>query len=426
MTRLLLGFFLLSVSNIAYAQALGSELMTGMTPVNGAMAGTSGVRGHDAIARLFGNPATMSQIKSDTEVLLGAAYVSPDLELQGDVLTPGGLLPVDGNSTTQTLLLPHGGVIQNLDFVLPGLTAGFGFTGLSGLGSDWRTTLPQPFGLTADLKIFGAAMNLSYEVTDNLTLGASFIGGIGSLAVGTISSSSVVNDFGFAFNLGGTYEMGPIIIGGNWRTKMRVTYDNVIRPSPGELQDFTLTQPNSFVVGAATSDKFSEKLVLQGEYRWIDYSDASGYQAFWRSIWSVAFGASYEVLPGIPVRLGFSANRKIAVPGEELGNSFGNLNTLFAPGFPDVGFGQDTAPVSPGLLQLVQATIADGNWTRGVTAGTGIQLTDTIRFDVSGIFGFRGDKTFQIDSAPGQVLNADGKLYSIGFGFTWAFGDPRA
>ncbi|MGF1606013.1 MAG: OmpP1/FadL family transporter [Rhodothalassiaceae bacterium] len=413
----ILAYFFLCLPK-AQAQPLGSELDLNLTPVNGGMAGVGTARGFDLMARLFGNPATLVQTDANTEFLLGAAYVSPDLDVEGTVPTPGGLLPIQGSSTTRTLLLPNAGVSQKLT---DRLVVGFGFTGVSGLGSDSRDTLPQPFGLTADLKIFGAAMTAAYQVTDDLAVGATFLGGIGSLNVGTISSTAVVNDFGFAGIFGFTYDFGPVIFGANYKTKLRITYDLVVRPAPNELADFTLTQPASVMAGFATTPDLFERLTIGVDARYKGYSNASGYQAFWRDQWSVAIGANYEAFDGLFVRLGFGANRGIAVPREDLGNSFGSLTTLFAPGFPDVGAGPDTAPVSPDLLQLVQSTIANGLWTRGVTGGFGYELTEEIRFDLNLLYGFRGEETFVSDTSP-QVLNPNGQIFAVGFGFTWRIG----
>ncbi len=412
------------LSGAVQAAPAGSELDLGLTPVAGGMEGIGVARPRGNLGLVVGNPASITQLEGETSFTVGGSWISPDLKSEGtfSVPGPGGTLggaPLDGRSDLDDLAMPHVAVAQR---ITDRLVVGMGVTGSSGLGSDFRDSFPTALSLTADLKLFGATMTAGYQVTDKLAVGAGFTLGIGSLQVGTIPSTSSSNNFGVGGRAGFTYDAGPLIFGASYKTEIKIKYSKVVLVNPNTLSDFTLTQPREFRAGVSTSESFSDKLMLSVEGSWKNYSNAAGYKDFWRNQWRIALGGQFDVNDTWSLRAGWSYSRAISKPAEKLGNSLGEITSLFAPGFPDLGLGPETAPVFPDIIQLTQSTIANGLWQQGISGGLGVQLTDRIRVDVNASYGFDGKQEFT-SPIPGslQSLSGDGSIFSTGMGISWAF-----
>jgi len=167
----------------AQAGPMGSELDLSFMPASGGMEGVGIARPQDTGSMVFGNPATLTQMKGMTAFTFGGSYISPDLQANGTIavpnpanpLGPPALLPFAGKSRLQDLAAPNASVVQRLG---PNLVAAMGLTALSGLGSDWRKVLPPSFSLIADLKLFGAGMAVAYKVNDQFSVGGTFLLGI--------------------------------------------------------------------------------------------------------------------------------------------------------------------------------------------------------------------------------------------------------
>lgn len=408
----------------AQAGPSGSELDLSFMPAAGGMEGVGTVRPQDAVAQVFGNPATMTQLEGETSFVFGGSFISPDLNSKGTLSAPGpgGALvgvPFDGRSKLDDLAVPHAAVLQRLT---PNLVVGMGITGVSGLGSDFRNTFPAALSLTADLKLFGANMSAAYQLTEDISVGGALTVGIGSLQVGTVPSTASSNNFGVAGTFGFTWDLGALEFGGSYKTELRVKYSEVVLTDINTLSDFTLTQPRQFKIGVATSKDFLEHTLFAVDFGWKNYSKARGYQDFWRNQWKIAFGAQQDLGERLTVRAGWSYNRGIAKKAENLGFTFAQINSLFAPGFPDLGFGPEVAPIFPDIIQVAQTTIANGLWQQGISGGFGYKLTERIRVDINANYAFDGkqDFTSPIPGSP-QSINAKGNLFSTGMGFTWNF-----
>jgi len=425
------------LSTSALAGPMGSELDLGITPAGGGMEGVGLALPQGNVSMLFGNPSTLGQLKGSTSFTFGGAYISPSLKADGTIALPNPagpttmppvLLPFQGASRLTDLAAPHAAVLQRIS---PDTVVAMGFTGISGLGSDWRNVLPPSFSLIADLKLFGGTMGFSHRVADNLYMGGSFTLGIGSLQVGTVPSTGSVNNFGIGGTMGMTYQGDVFTVSGAYKTELAINYkrvlitQNILDPTvtPADaFSNFKLEQPREFMFGIGT-DKVGQGTMMEVDFRWKNYSNSKGYSSFWRNQWKIAFGAQQELPNGMVVRGGYSYSRAIAKDASQLGGSFGGVSQLFAPGFPGQAFGlaPNVAPVTPGLIQLVQATIADGHWQQGVSFGFGMKLMPNLRLDLNVNYAFDGKLTLNDPNPSGQSINVNGKLLATGMGLTWTF-----
>lgn len=422
-----ISFLLLSLlSGLAHAGPHGSEFDLTLTPAAGGMEGVGIARPQDPVAMLFANPATLTQLEGSTTFTIGATYASPDLDASGGptdlfggtaaagTFNPMAALtgPFEGDSSFTTAVAPHAVVIQRLS---DRLVAGFGLTGVSGLGSEWRNVANLP-NLIADLGLFGTNMSAAYQVTDKLSLGATFTLGIASLQVGLTESSSTVHELGVGGSLGATYNAGAFVLGATYKSELSITYSGVIETAPDQFSDFELEQPAEIQFGIATSAGFSANTLIELDFRYKNWNSANGYSSFWKDQYIYSLGAQHKI-GNFYLRAGYSYNTAIAKNSENLGNSFGDITFVKNPGF---GTGTDptqppSIPITPTFLQLAQATIADGNWQQSVSLGLGYEVPGTkIRLDLNTSYAFDG--TAQLGP-----FQAQGSLLTAGMGFTWLF-----
>lgn len=408
---------LISAPLTANAGPRGSEFDLTLTPAAGGMEGVGTARPQDAVAMLFGNPASLTQLQGKNEFLLGATFASPQLEAKGSPTDlfggPAGAAPLtgffDGESRIDELLAPHAAALHRFS---PRLVAGMGLTGVSGLGSDFRDVPGIP-NIIADLKLFGSNMTAAYQVTPQLSVGASFTIGIGNLQAGLTESGGAVNNLGYGGSVGATYDAGIAVVGLAYKSELDIEYENVIEVSPDNFQDLTLQQPQEIQVGIATGDSLMKNTVLEFDFRYKNWDNAEGYNSFWKDQYIFSVGGQHKVQTGIGnvfLRAGYSYNSEIAKDQEDLGTSFGKIRFVKNP-----GPGPASLPVTPTFLQLAQATIADGHWQQSVSIGLGYEIpTTNIRLDLNTSYAFDGEADF-------GRFHADGALFTAGMGLSWRF-----
>jgi long-chain fatty acid transport protein len=94
-------------------------------------------------------------------------------------------------------------------------------------------------------------------------------------------------------------------------------------------------------------------------------------------------------------------------PAEKnVGSSIGSIGSM--------ALGGGTVPVSPPLVQFVQATLTQPFWQQQISAGAGYQLTENVRVDFQAGYAFDGDRTI-------GGTDIEVNEFQVGAGFTWGF-----
>ena len=88
---------------------------------------------------------------------------------------------------------------------IPG-TLGAGVTATNGIGVEYRKD-PNAIGASAELIVIGANFGLSWDLTQNLTIGAAATTTYSMLDLGLISTSAQTHDIAFKGSLGMTYKL---------------------------------------------------------------------------------------------------------------------------------------------------------------------------------------------------------------------------
>ena len=397
------------LSTTAVAGNLGTNFGLTLGPASGGLGGTGYVRPQDTFASVFGNPATLAQLKGNTDFLFGASYIRVEPTNSHD----GSVVPAFDDISTEfnNFIAPTVAFRQrvNDDLVLGG-----GVTVISGLASDFRQA---PLSPIVSYIVFGANTSASYKVTDRLTLGVTGQLSFGLLEFGLTSNTSLEQDIGFRGIFGATYDLGNIMLGASYSTKLNQTFREVTGTSLDAngapvFSDIDIDQPSELQLGFATTDEFSENWFFEFDFIHQNYSGADAHRDLWDDQNILAGGLQYTT-GAWKFRAGYSYHfdfRKEDVAGA---TSLGGLSTLLAPVGP--GGAPAPVPVSGGLVQLVQATLAQPFWNHQISTGIGYQVTDNIRVDLSATYAFGNPEPFGGNTLT-DIWEAHGQ-----FGITWSF-----
>jgi long-chain fatty acid transport protein len=380
----------------AFAANFGSDLNLTLTAATGGMAGAGYVRPQDPVASVFGNPATLGQLKGQTDFTFGASYLNVDAHADHDGSTTGFAFEAD--SDAEQYLLPNIAVRQR---VTDDLVLGGGLQVISGLGADFRED--TPLAPVVELIVFGANMEAAYDITEKTTVGAGMTLAFGLLEFGLVSNTATQETFGLRGNLGVTHDLGPVMLGLTYNSELELDFENVTESSPGNFSDVKLEQPREIIVGLATTSAMMPNLLIEANVMWKNWDDAEGYQDIWQDTYTLALGGQYTISKW-KLRAGYSYSSDLE--NDDVGNSLAKLTSLNSP------FG--VLPVSPPLVQFVQATLTQPYWQQQITAGVGYALTDKINFDVQAGYAFDGDRTI-------GATKLEVNEFQLGAGFTWAF-----
>jgi long-chain fatty acid transport protein len=361
------------------------------------MGGVGLVRPQDPVARQFGNPSTLTQLEGDTAFTLGGGYLNVDAKADHDGSITG--TPFEANSNAKHYLLPEVSAQQR---VTDDLVLGGGIHAISGLGSDFREASPAVEPIV-ELIVFGANFGGAYQVTDNLSVGASGTLGFGLLELGLTSNTGMTHSFGIRGSAGFTYDLGPVSLGGVYNSPMRLSFSNVTETSPDQFSDFDLEQPQEIGFGIATTPEVSENILLEANLRWKNWGGAEGYEDVWDNQLISAIGGQYSV-DGWAFRLGYSYATDLQK--DDVGNGIGDLQTLAVAG--------QQVPVNGPLIEFVQATLTQPYWQQQISAGAGYALTENVRVDGYLGYAFDGDRTI-------GTTEIEVNEIQIGAGVSWRF-----
>ena len=392
----ILGVTLLVAATDTQALNLGSDFNLTSTPTGGGMAGVGYARPQDPVAAVFGNPSTMTQLEGDTAFSLGMSYLGVEARAKHDGSVTG--IPFSADSDARSYVLPTFGVEQRLS---DKAVVGGGMQMISGLGADFRTaTALRP---QVELIVFGANVGGAYQITPQLSVGASGTVAFGLLELGLLSNTALKHDFGFRGTVGATYDTGPAIVSLTYNSPLSLSFKNVTETAPGQLSTFDLQQPQEAIVGVASSPRLWQNLLLEADLIYKNWGNADGYKDVWKDQGILALGAQYTMGQWVG-RLGYSYSSDLQK--DNVGNSIGNFNSL--------SFGGGAVPISPSLVKFVQATLVQPYWQQQIAAGVGYKFNQKVRVDLQGAYAFDGDR--RIGGTKVEVNE-----FQLGSAFTWNF-----
>lgn len=393
----LFGLISLFGSNSVLGANLGSDLNLTLTPAAGGMGGVGYVQPQDPVASVYGNPATLVQMEGGTDFTFGASYLNVDLLADHDGSITG--VPFSADSDAEHYFMPNIAVRQRLT---DNLVAGGGLQVISGLGSDFRRA--NALAQVSELIVFGVNMDLAYDLTPKTSIGGSFTLAYGLLEFGLTSNTATQETFGFRGGLGVTHDLGPVMVGLTYNSELELDFDDVTETSPRVFNDITLEQPREVIFGLSSTPSLWPNLLVETNVIWKNWDNARGYQDLWEDNFTIALGGQYT-LNKWKLRLGYSYATDLQK--DNVGSSIAGITSLNVPGI-------GVAPITPPVVQFIQATLVQPYWQQQVSGGFGYDLSKTIHFDFQAGYAFDGDRTIG-----GTRIEVN--EFQAGAGFTWSF-----
>jgi len=426
------GMAMLAASTGAQATNSGTDLNLSAKARSGGMAGAAYTMPQEASAAVFGNPATLTQFKG-INFNFGASMITlldAQNQQQTSITTGAGtsVSTNKSNSDANNYVIPDLGISMQIS---PNLVIGTGLEVDSGLGADYRddplslfggafngvpTGLPSPNDTLEQIKVpllvevisFSANLAAAYQVTEQLSVGASATIGfglaqlgtagptdgldqlsllLGNPADGTLSdfggTTSSVHDIGFGATLGATYLVQEgIMLSATVKSPLSYNYKNIIfAESAGTnvhghdgYQDLTLQNPTEVIFGVALDNVIMPGLLVEADAIWKNWSDAQTFQDVFEDQWLLTIGAQYKT-GDWTYRAGYSYAQDIL--SDKPNNTLGGLDGL---GSVPLGTGPFEA-ISVDVIELVQVSLVPVIWEHTVTAGIGYQITDAVSVD---------------------------------------------
>lgn len=323
--------FLLSMGGIA--NATNGDNFIAIGPIARSMGGVGIAAPQDSISAVFENPAGMcfgpycpgSQVDFAGTVFLPATH--------GKVEVPGFGISSD-RSQSNVFIVPAIGLSTP---ITSRLRFGIAAYGTSGLGVDYRDRLNTILGPAGEVftqyQVMKFAPNLAYMITDNLSVGANVQLDYAALDLGSGTSSG----YNVGFQFGAIYKFGPVSLGLSYVTPQTIRHERVFDfNSDGTRDTLKLQMPQTLGFGIAYSP--FQKLLIEGDFKWINWSNAKGYEDFdWRDQYVFSLGAQYNPIPKLSLRTGINYGRNPV----KKHNGFDAASMTAVQGVPTTTFGYE-------------------------------------------------------------------------------------
>ncbi len=327
----------------------------------------------DAISATFSNPAAMNvgPYCPKSHFDFATTLFAPKVDAK---ITLSDTTELSAKSDQKVYLVPAFGITTP---VSSNLRIGLAAYGITGLGVDYRDTAIADMGAvnSTQLMILKFAPTLAYRLSDKLSIGfaAHIVNSSLDLDNGTSSN------YGFGGQIGAIYQLDEnISLGVTYQSPVKAEHQNVYDlDGNGRMDSFTLEAPQSLGLGLAYFP--SDRLLLEVDTRWLNWSDADGYDALdWKDQYVLALGAQLKVTNSLTVRFGYNYAKNqinehanfdgadtIKIQGKDV-NRYG-YETLRIIGFPAIvehhvtlGIGYDINPslsLNLGYMHAFETTV---------------------------------------------------------------------
>ncbi|BDP29783.1 outer membrane protein transport protein [Vibrio vulnificus] len=347
-------FGLLSSANLA--NAAGFQLAEySATGLGRAYAGEAAMA--DNASAQWRNPAMLTYLEG-TQVSVGAIYVNPNIDVEGEVRHP-----MLGNTAASSEDFAHDAIIPNLyishrynDQLAIGFALGTNYGMETDLGKDFTAS---HFGNEASVISKEANLNLAYQLNEQFSIGGGvrYIiaeGSFGATAPkknilgaqqGTTLKYMEGDDTAWGWQIGSAWQINENHrVGFTYKSEVELKLEGHaegfgFNKIPGDTRDFydtgsmTLSLPATAEL--ASFHQLSEQLALHASINWTDWSSFKELYANldnnpgsmvkvenWEDNYRFAVGATYQLQPKLALRTGIAydtsavsdKNRTITIP----------------------------------------------------------------------------------------------------------------
>ena len=424
LTVLLAVMLIATLSPAAFATN-GQELI-GIGPTSRSMGGVGIAAPQDAISAVFSNPSAMC---------FGPYCPSSQFDFAGTIFMPEPKAEITASGQTfkadardQNYAIPAIGFSVPIGGADARWRFGLSAYGVSGLGVDYRDThLDQPgyffgaaplaAGTYTNFQLMKFAPTIAYQALPNLSVGTSFQINYSTLDLG----EGTVAAYSYGVKLGVSYKpLDQLTLGLVYTSPQKATYNHVYDfNGNGTEQNLSLEQPQEVGLGVAY-EFLKPRLLLETNVKWINWSDAEGYEDFdWNDQWVFAVGAQWEAIDHLFFRVGYNY-------AENPVDDHDGWNGSFSPGPPP--FPNDTVSVQGKSLpryyyESFRVIGFPAVVEHHITAGVGYELGENLVLNLSYMHAFENELSENGTAPDGSSANLKSKLSedSIDFAFTWRF-----
>ena len=418
----LLAIMLIATLSPAVFATNGTQLI-GIGPVSRSMGGVGIAAPQDAISAVFANPAAMC---------FGPYCPSSQFDFAGTIFMPEQKAEVTASgysakseSNDQNYAIPAIGFSVPIGGADARWRFGLSAYGVSGLGVDYRDReidqpnalgpgYPLATGTYTNLQLMKFAPTIAYQALPNLSVGTSFQINYSTLDLGEGSSAA----YSYGVQVGVLYKpLDQLSLGLTYTSPQEAEYENVAHldaSNPGEWRDLKLEQPQQVGFGAAY-EFLKPRLLFEGNIKWINWSDAKGFDDFdWNDQWVFAVGGQWEAIDHLFFRVGYNYAENPVDEHNNWNGSFGALEFVNVQGSNIPRYYYETFRVI-GFPALVE---------HHMTAGIGYEVGKSLVLNLSYMHAFENSLTETTNTGPdGNDAKIKSKLYedSLSFAFTWRF-----
>jgi len=434
---------LAATSTSVMAGPYGYDLHNVLAPVSASMAGTSIAKPLDNVSAVFGNPAGLSEFRG-TEFTFGATWYKPSavLEHDGSVLGAIGGGAFKQSNRNEGYLVPQIAVTQDLRGLgIPG-TLGAGVTATNGIGVEYRKD-PRTAGLSAELIVLGANFGLSWDLTENLTIGAATTMTYSMLDLGLLSTSAQTHDIAFKGSLGATYKLPHATqIGIFYHSELRQDFDDIIQTSPssgqeidslipygnntrsdGQTTNLVIEQPRTLGIGISNEMLMDGNLLLAADVMYKNWANADFWQDVYVDQWIFSMGAQLTHGPW-EFRAGYGYADDPTRENVEGLSQLANVCAGLAAQCTAIPSGN--SPVGINVTELLQAAQTQVIYRHRVSVGAGYKgfLAPFLDLDMHAAYQLEEDRDYGT-GVPGVInenhTSAEVSSWHAGFALTWHF-----
>lgn len=382
------------------AQTFGIELHNNLMPASGGMAGASLSRPQDLQSAINGNPATLRQFQG-TQFSFGGAFADADYRVNqtANVLPALGVTMFDATSDTPGALLGNIGLTQDVDFLGLPATLGLGLISNAGAGVDFRD-IPASSGTSAQYLALDMVAAAGVDLTDQLSLGASFALGTSFLDGPFVDLGGMTPAYGVRFSAGANYQLTTnTSLGAYWQSKKNLEFENAALLTAAAIPvDVDFDHPMNVGFGIANSTFMDGRLLLAADAVYKVHSEADFLKAIYKDQWAVQLGAQFAATEFTRLRLGYAWNENPMKDAQAV--SIGGVT--LSNGIPAVNYVQGQ------FAAITQHRITTGVGMCDVLPGIDVNL-------------FAGYAFKETDTFASTVVTVSDN-YWVGFGTTWRFG----
>ena len=422
---------LAATSTSVMAGPYGYDLHNVLAPVSASMAGTSIAKPLDNVSAVFGNPAGLSEFRG-TEFTFGATWYKPSavLEHDGSVTSLVGGGAFKQSNRNEGYLVPQIAVTQDLRGLgIPG-TLGAGVTATNGIGVEYRKE-PNSLGASAELIVLGANFGLSWDLSENLTIGAAATTTYSMLDLGLLSTSAQTHDIAFKGSLGLTYKLPHATqIGVFYHSELRQDFDDIIQTSPsglgfdGVTTNLVIEQPRTLGIGISNEMLMDGNLYLAADVMYKNWANADFWQDVYVDQWIFSMGGQYTMGPW-EFRAGYGyaddPTRENIEGLSQLANACAGLPASCA------AIATDGSELGVNVSEYLQAAQTQVIYRHRVSAGVGYKgfLAPFLDLDMHAAYQLEEDRDYGSGGLGGAInenhTNSEVSSWHAGFALTWHF-----